>query len=554
MVPRQDMNLISNGKQGSLDAVMSSHRPRSYTRPLRRKKSRWKGKVVLVLILAAAGWYGVPYLWNLGKKYTTPKTVTQVSQTEAMDKLKEVLLAWELTAEELKTYAQQPEQKFAWMENERARDSAKWLLAQELDSRGLWQQSQPMIIDLLKKRLQSSAKLTPEENKAVFASVVEWGDKFMARGDSSAAEQLSTMALQQKPESAMYFNLLIKTIDLRNKKGDVQGALELLARLHSNEILSLLKTPESTRQAASYLLMQDDMVSRSTGNASTEGEKLAFTILEKANLSSSPEMGRILLARIKDRMADISSLTLDQNKALQKELEDILVCFRASGEDMVYAPEVMLAVAKLQNQTDNVPHTVLWLDRAEGSAMTLGVDTPRVLKGNSLKQDIAEIRNACREKLQQQTALQSLAGNIKTIAALLEAKDWKKARETAQASLQQAKNSKFADGYIPVFAFQLATAYAGESNWSSATATYESVLTEWAQLSAEEEDIMPLRLAQMGYTDYYKILHRDLANAYLKQDMVTKATETMKAIGEELPKQEARRSGGRQSSSSRRSR
>lgn len=528
---------------------MSSYRPKSFGRPLRRKKSRWKTKVVVLIVLAAAAWFGIPYLWQFGKKMLSPRVVTVVSQEEAMNKLREIVSVWEMNNEQLKVFAGQADQKFAWMEHDKAREASQWLLALELDSRGMWEQSQPMITGLMKNWLDSSPGLTPGERHSAFGAALEWGDKFTGRGDLPAAASIYEAAVAQKPSSELYLNLLIKLIDIKNKNGDVAGVLELMSKLHGSDLLGLLKSPESIRQAASYLLLEDTLIQLKTGQTSTEGEKLAFSLLEKNNLSSSPEMGRILLSRIKGRLADVGGLTSAENKDLRTQLEQILICFRASKDDMVYSPEVMLAIARLYNETDNIPLTQIWLYRAEGAAMTLGVDTPRILEGNSLRADFNTLRNASNAKLEMRLGLQSLDGQIKLVNGLLERSEWAKARTEATAAMEKAKGSKFTDGYIPAIACQLARADAGESAWAKATAMYESVRTQWAQCSQEEEAALSQTLDRMGFPDFYKVLHRELANAYLKQDMTTRAKETLAIIGEEPPAREApaRRSPSRRS-------
>lgn len=529
---------------------MSSYRPRSYSRPLHRKRTRWKTRVFLILLLLAACWYGFPYLWEKGKAFFAPKVVVQVSQEEAMNKLRELSMSWELTSEKLKELADGYHEKFEWMESRNAQDAATWLLAQELDFRGMHEQSQPMVVELLVKKMESSAQLTEDQRKALASAVIEWGDKLLDRGANDSAEKLLSAVQSMKAGDELYVSLLLKGIDLYNRKGDVDGVLGLTKRLHGEDVLNVLKSPEMVRVVADRLLLEDALKLKKTGQPSLDGTALAFSLLEKNSLGASPEMGRILLARLKDKLSGGETLSKEQGGELRKELDNILVCFRASGEDMAYIPETMLAMARLYMAEGNIPYTLLWADRASGAAMALGVDTPRVLGEGSLKNEITALKDKCKKVLKSQASLKEAEENIRKADRLAAENDWDGVRIEAVKNLEKLKGTKFSEGLIPIAGYQLALSRIGQSNWGGACATLESLKTEWAQISDEELTVLNSNLKKNGHPDLYKVVHRKLAEAYLKQDMKTRAAETLAMIGEELPK-EAPETRGR---SSRRSR
>ncbi len=520
---------------------MSSYRPKSYSRPLRRKKSRWMLKTLVFLLLAAVCWFVVPYVWKKVVEFFEPKYVTVVSNEEAVHKMNSVLSGWNMSNEDLIAFGQAWDEKQSWLPEGRPRQAAKWLLAQEYDLRGMWKNSHPVMLEILKKRIQD-VKDNPGKQEAVLGVVEQWGDLMAARNDDAAAEKLYSLALEQKPLSEAYLRVLLRDIDLRNKQGDVDGVLALSEKLHQAEILKLTKTQETARKVARTLLQEDALRWKKSGVHPEVGEKLAYNLLTQAKLTNSPEMGRVLLLRKRAVLDHISSgpaLSKTDNKQLRAELDQILVCFRADSEGMPYIPEVMMAMAKLYYADNDIQNTLAWLNRIEGAVLVLGVDTPRILKGASLANEMKQLRDQCELKLKFQAALQTLAQNAAQTNETLKAGNWKQAREASQKNIELAASTSFTHGYTPLFTLQLGRAWMGESNWSNASSVYQGLLNKWKALTEGEQKILVENMKSLGCPDFDKVIYRELAESYLKQNMVTKATGILAEIGETPPKKES---------------
>lgn len=491
---------------------------------------------MFIILVFVAAWFGVPVVWEYLQKKTQPRYVEVKNQDEAMDKLKKLVLAWDMNTEDLKNYAEKADIEFSWMEDGKARNAARHLLAIELGSRGLWKEAYPMVASLVESRFSHMEHLTREDKSSVIDFVKEWGDRFIENGDAEDAGKLYEIVVKTTPETDSYFSVLSGLIDLRYKNGDIDGALSLISMIKTEEIQSILKEPINVRKAASYLLLEDELNAKKGGGNTKEGEEIAFKLLENESLNNVPEMGRILLSRNKEKVSGISQMSSSEKEDLLNVLEKILVCFRSSGEDMVYAPEIMLAIANIYGSLDNIPYCLLWLDRSEGAAMVLGVDAPRVVEGKSLKEEITKLRNYCRQKLQIKEKSLDVKNDMSGILILLEAGEWTKARENIAKVKDKVAQTPYNDGYQSLLKEYEARVFEGEENWAKAMALYETLLEEWDNLPKEQRDVFAEKIIQSGDKEFPKSLYRRLANTYVKQDMLTKAKATLKEIGEELPK------------------
>ena len=110
-------------------------------------------------------------------------------------------------------------------------------------------------------------------------------------------------------------------------------------------------------------------------------------------------MGRIILNELKMPLNTRRKYSQEELKAMADQLEAALICFRAAETEMDCTPETMLALARVRMQMGDLREASRLLSRAEGAAMTLGVDAPRILSGSSLSQDIASMRSQL-EKIQ----------------------------------------------------------------------------------------------------------------------------------------------------------
>lgn len=85
-------------------------------------------------------------------------------------------------------------------------------------------------------------------------------------------------------------------------------------------------------------------------------------------------------------------------------------------------PETMLALARVRMQMGDLREASRLLSRAEGAAMTLGVDAPRILSGSSLSQDIASMRSQLEKYSKAEALVKRASEDVNVAAAFLKAR------------------------------------------------------------------------------------------------------------------------------------
>lgn len=118
-------------------------------RPARKKKSYWKP--VLFLVLLGGLWFGYIQYWPTIEGWFKPTIHEVHSQTQAMGHLQDMLASWNGSDAELAQMASSVDKQVEWMNSPEARDSFAWLLAVEMDRRGMLKESEPMLAALLEK-------------------------------------------------------------------------------------------------------------------------------------------------------------------------------------------------------------------------------------------------------------------------------------------------------------------------------------------------------------------------------------------------------------------
>ena len=116
-------------------------------RPSRKKKSYWKP--VLFLVLLGGLWFGYIQYWPTIEGWFKPTIHEVHSQTQAMGHLQGMLASWNGSDAELAQMASSVDKQVEWMNSPEARDSFAWLLAVEMDRRGMLKESEPMLAALL---------------------------------------------------------------------------------------------------------------------------------------------------------------------------------------------------------------------------------------------------------------------------------------------------------------------------------------------------------------------------------------------------------------------
>jgi tetratricopeptide (TPR) repeat protein len=484
----------------------------------------------LLVIVAGGGYWGVTWCWKTVEKWLEPKYITVQSQTEAMGKLQNLLAKVQGDDKALADSVATLETDIAWMESEEAKETARWFMTSELDRRGLWQLAVPREMDAAKRHLALLPSLQGEERTKLLTQVHHFAQKLEAIGHENDALEMYRELLDvvDPSDTAILVPVLRTAVELEERKGNDRGMLSLIQRIHDRDLSSQLVLPEDVRTMAKLLLKENDSSRRLDGHGTSKSLQKVRSLLENAQLTSCPEWGALLLSELSDRIADI---TTEQIPATIHTLETALGCFRASGDEMKFAPETMLALAKLNVTLGDMEKARLWLDRTEGAAMTLGVDQPRILPGGSIKEDVKAVQEGCEKRLQEIARLTELQKSLRDGDAYLKAEQWDQVLLVAPRTMQMAKAiGVFTDGYLPAAQAQVAKAYEGQKKWESASDAYEKIIRLYDQLSSDDQKSLEANLKSIGSPEFYKAIHQNLANCYRKQDRITKSKEILQKI------------------------
>lgn len=174
-------------------------------RPARKKKSYWKP--VLFLVLLGGLWFGYIQYWPTIEGWFKPTIHEVHSQTQAMGHLQDMLASWNGSDAELAQMASSVDKQVEWMNSPEARDSFAWLLAVEMDRRGMLKESEPMLAALLGKKLAASSSMTAEDNTRLLGVSLNWAREFARRKHDAVAEKLYEVILKNTPEDQVSIRL-----------------------------------------------------------------------------------------------------------------------------------------------------------------------------------------------------------------------------------------------------------------------------------------------------------------------------------------------------------
>ena len=174
-------------------------------RPARKKKSYWKP--VLFLVLLGGLWFGYIQYWPTIEGWFKPTIHEVHSQTQAMGHLQDMLASWNGSDAELAQMAASVDKQVEWMNSPEARDSFAWLLAVEMDRRGMLKESEPMLAALLGKKLAASSSMTAEDNTRLLGVSLNWAREFARRKHDAVAEKLYEVILKNTPEDQVSIRL-----------------------------------------------------------------------------------------------------------------------------------------------------------------------------------------------------------------------------------------------------------------------------------------------------------------------------------------------------------
>lgn len=104
-----------------------------------------------LLLLLGGLWFGYIQYWPTIEGWFKPTIHEVHSQTQAMGHLQDMLASWNGSDAELAQMAASVDKQVEWMNSPEARDSFAWLLAVEMDRRGMLKESEPMLAALLGK-------------------------------------------------------------------------------------------------------------------------------------------------------------------------------------------------------------------------------------------------------------------------------------------------------------------------------------------------------------------------------------------------------------------
>ena len=226
-------------------------------RPSRKKKSYWKP--VLCLVALGGLWFGYVQYWPTIESWFKPTIHEVHSQTQAMGHLQGMLDSWNGSDEELAALAATVDKQVEWMNSTEARDSFAWLLAVEMDRRGMVKESEPMIASLLEKKLSHSGALPEADRDRLLNVSLNWAREFAGRKHDAVAERLYEVILKNTPED--HVSVLLACLEPLAHYAYDQAKFERFSSLckqaSSPVMRSMLKKPEDVKSMVKILLLQD---------------------------------------------------------------------------------------------------------------------------------------------------------------------------------------------------------------------------------------------------------------------------------------------------------
>lgn len=319
-------------------------------RPARKKKSYWKP--VLFLILLGGLWFGYIQYWPTIEGWFKPTIHEVHSQTQAMGHLQDMLASWNGSDAELAQMASSVDKQVEWMNSPEARDSFAWLLAVEMDRRGMLKESEPMLAALLEKKLAASSSMAAEDHTRLLGVSLNWAREFARRKHDAVAEKLYEVILKNTPEDQVSIRLacLEPLIHYAYDQARFERFSALCKQAVSPVMRSMLNKPEDVKSMVKILLLQDTLPDKTTGLPGGTGSAIARELLTKFRLTANPDMGRIILNELKMPLNTRRKYSQEELKTMADQLEAALICFRAAETEMDCTPETMLALARVRMQ------------------------------------------------------------------------------------------------------------------------------------------------------------------------------------------------------------
>lgn len=148
-------------------------------RPSRKKKSYWKP--VLFLVLLGGLWFGYIQYWPTIEGWFKPTIHEVHSQTQAWAICRACWPPGTVPTRSWRQMASSVDKQVEWMNSPEARDSFAWLLAVEMDRRGMLKESEPMLAALLEKKLADSASMPAEDRNRLLGVSLNWAREFAGR-------------------------------------------------------------------------------------------------------------------------------------------------------------------------------------------------------------------------------------------------------------------------------------------------------------------------------------------------------------------------------------
>ncbi len=404
-----------------------------------------------------------------------------------------------------------------------------------MDRRGMLKESEPMLAALLEKKLADSASMPAEDRNRLLGVSLNWAREFAGRKHDATAEKLYEVILKNTPEEQVSIRLacLEPLAHYAYDQARFERFSALCKQAASPVMRSMLKKPEDVKSMVKILLLQDTLPDKTTGQPGGTGSAIARELLTKFRLTASPDMGRIILNELNMPLNARRKYSQAELKAMADQLEAALICFRAAETEMDCTPETMLALARVRMQMGDLKEASRLLSRAEGTAMTLGVDAPRILSGSSLSQDIEALRSQLEKYGQAEALVKRAYEDVNIAAAFLKARDYDQAMKYLDQAMKVAReNTTFVQALQPVILNLQAEISAGREQWPLSEAQYGKLVEEWDALSPEDKAKLQNNLASIQSGDLYNKIHRSWADVCLKQNRTTEARRVLAKIGE----------------------
>ncbi len=514
------------------------HYSGSSFRPTRKKKSYWKP--ILSLCILGGCWYAYVECWDNIENWFKPQIVEVHSQVQAMNKLQGMFDAMNGSNEELLNMAKTMDKQVEWMNSAEGKTAFAWLLTMEMDRRGLNKEAEPVLISLLEKKLKRGDKESQSEKILSLKVALNWADVLAARNHDEQAEKLYTIVLNNAPEEEVSTRMscYAALTQYAYDKAQFERFASLAKEANSAVTRSLLQQPEDVQKLVKILLLQDTLPEQVIGVPTGTGSAISEELLKRFKLETSPDMGRIILKGINPILNSRKKFTPQETQELIERLDAATVCFRGSAESMDCIPETMIAIARLKMQLGNLKEAAHILSRAEGIAMTLGVDAPRILSGMSINQDIVQMRAELERFRQAESLVKKAYEDINLAAAFLKAKDLNQAEKYSNQAMTVAlENTSFVQVLQPLILNIQAEISAAREQWAVAEAQYGQLIDKWDSLSEQEKATLQNNLNTIQNAELYKKIHRAWAEVCKKQNRTTEARRVLTKIGEAPPEE-----------------